>query len=353
MKTFALCLGLAAVLACAIGSEEDPLAALSSGGVRGGVTRGELFWTALVKSWPHAPVIDPHHEEVADASTSYTPVVLMHGLGDSGTNAGMESLAQSVSNKYPGIYSVAAPVADGLLSFIEDMDTQVEQFASYVSSKPELANGFHAVGLSQGGPIVRAYIERYNNPPVKRFVSVCGPLTGVYDCPKELRDFPIVGQALCNWYKSDPYSGLLGDLPLGFTDYFVTVDNEQQYLDGNKWLTSLNNQGNFSGNNANSTYTSNWASLDQLLLVGATEDTVVYPWQSEWFGGWDWTDSPSAPLTVFNYTEWPPYQNNAFGLKTLIDAGSVTFKSYAGDHLRFSTEFWNDNVLPVLGTPAS
>ena len=38
--------------------------------------------------------------------TTYRPVVLMHGLGDAGSNPGMQSLAQSVMAKYPGSYAV-------------------------------------------------------------------------------------------------------------------------------------------------------------------------------------------------------------------------------------------------------
>jgi hypothetical protein len=38
--------------------------------------------------------------------TTYRPVVLMHGLGDAGSNPGMQSLAQSVMTKYPGSYAV-------------------------------------------------------------------------------------------------------------------------------------------------------------------------------------------------------------------------------------------------------
>ena len=65
---------------------------------------------------------------VADSDApraSYRPVVLMHGLGDAGSNPGMQSLAQSVMTKYPGIYATAVDVADGLLSFLEPMKSQV------------------------------------------------------------------------------------------------------------------------------------------------------------------------------------------------------------------------------------
>ncbi len=48
-------------------------------------------------------------------------------------------------------------------------------FAAVVQSDPKLSKGFHAVGLSQGGLIVRAYVELYNNPPVVNLLSLCGP----------------------------------------------------------------------------------------------------------------------------------------------------------------------------------
>ena len=32
---------------------------------------------------------------------------------------------------------------------------------------------------------MRAYIEKVNNPPVNRFVSVCGTQNGIATCPKE------------------------------------------------------------------------------------------------------------------------------------------------------------------------
>ncbi len=106
--------------------------------------------------------------------TTYKPVVLMHGLGDAGSNPGMQSLAQSVMAKYPGLYAVAVDVADSIDSFLEPVQQQVDEFAKVVASDPKLAGGFNVVGLSQGGLIIRAYVQQYNNPPVFNLVSICG-----------------------------------------------------------------------------------------------------------------------------------------------------------------------------------
>jgi hypothetical protein len=61
----------------------------------------------------------------AEPRTTYRPVVLMHGLGDAGSNPGMQSLAQSIMTKYPGSYAVAVDVADGLDSFLTPVQQQV------------------------------------------------------------------------------------------------------------------------------------------------------------------------------------------------------------------------------------
>jgi hypothetical protein len=75
-----------------------------------------LLEDAVIKSRvvPHAPLLDLDlvAEGVsAGANRTYRPVVLMHGLGDAGSNAGMQSLAQSVMKAYPGSYAVAVNVA--------------------------------------------------------------------------------------------------------------------------------------------------------------------------------------------------------------------------------------------------
>ena len=129
-----------------------------------------------------APVV-PMPPPVENPRNSYRPVVLMHGLMDSGSNPGMQSLAASVKARYPGIFAVAVDVADFLESLFTPMQQQVDSFAKAVKAIPELKNGFNVVGLSQGGLIIRAYVEQYNDPPVHNLVSICGVQNGVFDCP--------------------------------------------------------------------------------------------------------------------------------------------------------------------------
>lgn len=55
---------------------------------------------------------------------------------------------------------------------------QVDAFAEVVRADANLSQGFNAIGYSQGNLIIRAYVERYNKPPVKSFISFHGPMMG-------------------------------------------------------------------------------------------------------------------------------------------------------------------------------
>ena len=119
---------------------------------------------------------------------SYTPTVLMHGLGDAGSNAGMQSLAQSVMSAYNGSYAAAVNVANGLLSFLIPIADQIDEFAAAIKDDTKLwgQSLINLVGLSQGGLIVRGYVERYAGrggyPAVKNLVSICGVQNGEAGC---------------------------------------------------------------------------------------------------------------------------------------------------------------------------
>lgn len=289
-------------------------------------------------------------------ASNYTPTVLMHGLGDAGHNAGMQSLAQSVMTAYPGSYAVAVDVADGLFSFITHINDQVDELARVIKANGNI-NGsaeINLVGLSQGGLIARGYIERYAGrapgyPGVKNFVSVCGTQNGIYNCPLEFQIIPFV----CDILESNPYDFLLnGTIPLSFADYFVTYWDQAEYLTKNPCLPDLNNElGNSSANFA--PYKAAMQAVKTVVLSEALQDTVVYPHQSESFGGYAFNDNDKSQQTLYLFNDTvnsPQWTGDLLGLRTRFQAApdSLVFTSFEGDHLRFSDAYWNDVVLPYL-----
>jgi triacylglycerol esterase/lipase EstA (alpha/beta hydrolase family) len=112
------------------------------------------------------------------------PTVLMHGLGDAGSNAGMQSLASSVMKAHPGAYAVAVDVANTVQSFVTPIKLQIEELAAAIKKDAKLSNApeINMVGLSQGGLVIRGYAQRYAGrngyPAVKSLVSICGVQNG-------------------------------------------------------------------------------------------------------------------------------------------------------------------------------
>jgi len=285
-----------------------------------------------------APVM-PLPQVLGVANSSYT-VVLMHGLGDSSENPGMQSLATSLEARYPGMYTLVAPVANFLDSIFTPMTQQVDEFAAAVRADPNLAEGFSALGLSQGGLVVRGYIQKYNDPPVRNFVSICGVMNGAFDCPLEVQIIPFA----CELWKSNPFRFLFNSSVLSFSEYFVlyaTDAGRTEYLTENAFLPPLNNE---VVNAFNATGKKNIRSLAKLAVIGATQDTMLIPWQAAQFGGYV-TDSDK---TVYGFTEGPHYTQDLIGLRELYDDGRMDLLSFDGDHLRFNSTYWEDVVLPYF-----
>ena len=117
----------------------------------------------------------------------------------------------------------------------------------------------------------------------------------------------------------------LFQLPLSFTNYFVTSENRTEYLHKNTYLPALNNQ----LPTRNASYKAAITSLETMFLVEATEDTVVYPYESEQFGGYKW----GTKDTLFTFKEGEIYQEDLIGLKTLDEAGKLKLGSFVGNHL--------------------
>jgi len=279
----------------------------------------------------HAPLIESLGEAVNSAANR--PAVIVHGMGDSGTNPGMKSICATVPKKYPGTFVLCSTTADGMKSIFTKMPDQVSQFAAEVRSHPELANGFNAVGLSQGNTVLEGYIALYNDPPVHNFVSICGPLQGEGTCPDN-----IAFKLICPIWKLDPYGA-----GLAFSGYWKDVKNEQNYKQKSTFLADVLNE----RDTKNSTVAGNFKSLNALVMIEATEDTMIVPKESEQYGFWAWGDTSHSKIVALRDSEG--YKGDWIGLQTLDKAGKVHNASFVGEHIRFSSDFWDSTVLPYLG----
>jgi palmitoyl-protein thioesterase len=224
-----------------------------------------------------------------------------------------------------------------------------------------------AVGLSQGNFLVEAYIALVNDPPVFNFVSICGPLQGEATCPKN-----IAFDMICPVWKVDPYGALAFssywkvrlDLKTATSDLYCHnalknsasltsplhrlrrpqgTMNKAEYLKKSKMLADVLNEKDAK----NATVTANWKSLNSIMLIEATKDTMIEPRESEQFGMWDWgTQGKKAAIVAMRDSEG--YKGDWTGLQTLDKAGKVANSSFVGEHIRFTDAYWDATVLPYL-----
>ena len=216
------------------------------------------------------------------------------------------------------------------------MPEQLAQFTAEVRSHPELARGFNAVGLSQGNVLVQAYIALVNDPPVHNFVSICGPLEGEATCPSN-----IMFDLICPVWKLDPYGA-----GLAFSGYWKGTKNETEYRAKSTLLADVLNER--SPTRKNATVKAHFTSLNALVTIEATEDTMIVPKESEQFGMWQWgTSGKNAPIVAMRDSEG--YAGDWIGLRTLDEAGKLRNSSFVGEHIRFTSAYWDAEVLPYLG----
>ena len=133
-----------------------------------------------------------------ESEQQWRPVVLMHGLLASAE--AMSHAQKWIEADFPVALCIllwrvfirttsrSGTVVPFLIvgrddSLTMDINEQVEKFAASVRSDPKLRQGFNLIGHSQGGLLSRAYIERFNDPPVYNFISWAGPMDGVYGVP--------------------------------------------------------------------------------------------------------------------------------------------------------------------------
>lgn len=61
---------------------------------------------------------------------------------------------------------------------------QVDYVCKLLEKDPNLADGYNAIGFSQGGQFLRAVAQRCPQPPMKVLVSVGGQHQGIFGLPK-------------------------------------------------------------------------------------------------------------------------------------------------------------------------
>jgi len=131
--------------------------------------------------------IQQYNKPEGSASSTNTPVVLWHGMGDTCCNPlSMGYIAEMITSALPGTYLYSVEVGDSVADdeengFLMNVNEQIDMMCDVLGADPNLKYGFNAIGFSQGGQFLRGYVERCNNPPVHNLISIGGQHQGTID----------------------------------------------------------------------------------------------------------------------------------------------------------------------------
>lgn len=238
------------------------------------------------------------------------------------------------------------PDEDQEAGFLGNVNDQVAQVCKNLSADPLLRNGFNAIGFSQGSQFLRAYVERCNSPPVYNLISIGGQHQGVYGFPQ----CPGVNYTLCEYIREMLDIGAYWSFiqnSIVQAQYWHNPWTPEEYVNDCIFLPDINNARNGS---RNETYKQNMISLNKFVLVKFTEDNMVQPRESEWFGFYkDYQDTEVIPMV-----ETQLYKEDWIGLKQLNESGRMEFLSVVGDHLQFTATWFIESIVgPYLNNTLS
>lgn len=282
------------------------------------------------------------------SNTTASPVVLWHGMGDNCCFPfSMGAIKSEIQKAVPGIFvhsimtggNVAVDEVEG---FLGNMNDQVDTACKQLKALPELAGGFNAVGFSQGGQLMRAYVQRCNDPPVRQLITFGGQHMGIADIPACIGTSIVLCKQMAELLGRGAY--LLGVRNVSVqAQYFKDPMAKDDYLAHNIFLPDINNEGALKKDS----YKANLASLERLVLIKFKYDFVVVPNDSSWFAYYPWGSLNRSEILPMNQTQL--YKQDWIGLKSLDEQGKIVFKECPAMHMKFTmTYFKNEVLIPYL-----
>jgi len=288
----------------------------------------------------------------------------------------MLEFVSMIQGVHPGIFVHSVYIEEDLSSdqragFYGNVNEQVELVAEQIAGIEELKGGFDAMGLSQGGQFLRAYVERYNSPPVHNLITFGSQHMGVSDVPT-CRPGDFLCQITRRAIKNGVYSHW-AQTNLVQAQYFRDPNQMETYLSANHFLPDINNE---VPDSRNETYAQNLATLDNLVLVLFSKDKTVVPKESAWFGSEAIDDEIRQPelsrkgygafkdqeqvslgagarraeeKTIIPMRLQPLYTEDWIGLRELDERGSVIFETCEGEHMQMG-DCWEDLVKRFVGS---
>ena len=247
---------------------------------------------------------------------------------------GLRTVASLVNKTIPGTFTYfvrldADPSADRTATFIGNLTLQVAQVCADIAAHPILSHSpaINALGFSQGGQFMRAYIERCNNPPVANFVTFGSQHNGI----SEFQECATTDWLCQGWQgilRGNTWSSVVQN-KLVPAQYFRNPEDLDSYIESSNFLADINNEREVK----NATYKENLKKLESFTMYMFSEDETVIPKQSAWFSDFNATTGKETKLE-----DRALYKEDWLGLKWLDENGRLEFPVTEGGHMQLSEE---------------
>lgn len=251
------------------------------------------------------------HCMIFKVSTSYKPVLIIHGLLDGAPQLG--DLKSLILKAHPETHVEVIDAFSNYNSFtplwkqVNVIQNMTKEFFSNATE------GAHVIGYSQGGLIGRGLISTMDNHNVHSFIALSSPLNGQYG------DTSVVNKFLPSWMRKEAYEFFYSKRGQRWSigNYWRDPHHLDYYAKYSEYLAVLNNESAINQLFPLDNWRSNFLKLENLVLVGGPDDDIITPWQSAQFGCYD---AQENVVLMRNHTI---YKDDVFGLKSLDKQGRL------------------------------
>lgn len=267
------------------------------------------------------------------------PLIIWHGLGDSFDNPGIQGVAKLANETNPQTFVHVIRLgddgrADRSATFFGNLTEQLNQVCDQLANHPILGNvdEVNALGFSQGGQFLRAYVERCNKPRVRTLVTFGAQHNGIAEF-QQCNGGDWVCQSANALLRAGTWSNFVQSR-LVPAQYFRDPNDLDAYRESSNFLADVNNEREAK----NSLYREKLSSLEKFVMYLFQNDTTVVPKESGWFAEVNITTKEVTPLR-----ERKLYEEDWLGLKELDEREALVFESVEGGHMQL-----DDNVLTSM-----
>ena len=216
---------------------------------------------------------------------------------------------------------------DRKATFLGDLTHHLEKVCTDLASHPILSNApaINALGFSQGGQFMRAYVERCNKPRVANLVTFGSQHNGISEFQKcAYNDW--VCKSWVGILKANKWTEFVQRQVVP-AQYYRDPEDLDAYLESSNFLADVNNE----RKTKNETYKENMKKLDRFAMYVFSDDTTVIPKESAYFYEYNTT---SGEITKLRDRDL--YVEDWIGLKYLDEKKRLEFRVAEGEHMQFA-----------------